>query len=78
MRSRGSHMDIDSEIEEEMVHSPPHPPTVQRETIGPIDPIHPVPPVDVSRDIVVGQKRPTWACQTLQEVEGHATPHGTF
>jgi hypothetical protein len=44
-----------------MVHSPPHPPTVQRETIEPIDPIHPVPPVDVPRDIVVGQKRPTCA-----------------
>ena len=28
MRSRGSHMDIDSEKEEEMVHSPPHPPTI--------------------------------------------------
>ena len=36
------------------------------------------PPVDVPRDIVVGQKRPTWARQTLQEVEGHAAPHGTF
>jgi len=58
MRSRGSHMDIDSEKQEEMVPSPP--------------------PVDVPRDIVVGQKRPTWACQTLQEAEGHAAPCGTF
>jgi hypothetical protein len=78
MRSRGYHMDIDSEKQEEMVPSPPHPPTVQRETVEPIDPIDLVPPVDVPRDIVVGQKRPTWAHQTLQEVEGHATPHGTF
>jgi hypothetical protein len=78
MRSRGSHMDIDSEKEDEMVHSPPHPPTVQRETVEPIDPIHPVPPVDVPRDIVVGQKRPTWARRTLQKAEGHAAPHGTF
>ena len=78
MRSRGSHMDIDSEKEEEMVHSPPHLPIVQRETVEPIDPIHPVPPVDVLRDIVLGQKRPTWARQTLQEAEGHANPHGTF
>ena len=47
MRSRGSHMDIDSEKQEEMVPSPP--------------------PIDVPRDIVVGQKRPTWSLQTLQE-----------
>jgi hypothetical protein len=80
-RSRGSHMEIDSERQEEMVPSPPHPPTVQRETIEPIDPIDlvdPVAPVDVPRDIAVGQKRPTWARQTLQEAEGHATPCGTF
>jgi hypothetical protein len=78
MRSRGSHVDIDSEKEEDMVHSPPHLPTVQRETVEPIDPIHPIPQVDVLRDIVVGQKRPTWAHHTLQEEEGHANPHGTF
>jgi hypothetical protein len=58
MRSRGSHMDIDSEKQEEMVPSPPL--------------------VDVPRYIVVGQKRPTWTRQTLQEVERHASPHGTF
>jgi hypothetical protein len=57
-RSRGSHMDIDSEKQEEMVPSPP--------------------PVDVPKDIVVGQKRPTWSRQTLQEAERHATPRGTF
>jgi hypothetical protein len=75
-RSRGSHMEIDSERQEEMVPSPPHPPIVQREIVEPIDPIdlidH-VAPVDVPRDIAVGRKRPTWAHQTLQEVEGHAS-----
>jgi len=64
-RSRGSHMEIDSERYEEMVLSPTHPPTVQRETIEPIDPIDPIPPVDVPRDIAVGRKRPTEARQTL-------------
>jgi hypothetical protein len=38
-RSRGYHMEIDSKRQEEMVPSPPHPPTVQRETIEPIDPL---------------------------------------
>jgi hypothetical protein len=73
-RSKESQMEIDSEKKEETVHSPPS--AIQRETI--IDPVDPVAPVDVPRDIVVGQKRPTWAQQTLQEAEGHATPRGTF
>ena len=38
--------------------------------IDPIDPIDLVAPVNVPRDIAVGQKRPTWARQTLQEAEG--------
>jgi hypothetical protein len=83
-RSRGSHMKIDSEKQEEMVSSPPHPSTVQREPVEPVetiefvDPVDPIDPVDVPRDIVVGQKRPTWARQTLQKAEGHAAPRGTF
>jgi hypothetical protein len=80
-RSRGSHMEIDSERQEEMVPSPPHPLAVHRETIEPIDqidPVDPVAPIDVPRDIVVGRKRLAWACQTLQEAKGHATPRGTF
>jgi hypothetical protein len=77
-RSRGSHMEIDSERQEEMVPSPPHPPIVQRETIEPIDPVNPVAPVDVPKDITIGRKRRTWDRQTLQEEEGHATPCGTF
>jgi hypothetical protein len=74
-------MEIDSERQEEMVSSPPHPPAVQKETIEPIDPIDPVDsvaPVDVPRDIAAGRKRLAWAHQTLQEAEGHAAPHGTF
>jgi hypothetical protein len=67
-RSKGSHMEIDSERLEEMVPSPPHPPAVQRETVEPIDQIDlvdPVAPVDVPRDIAIGRKRPAWAHQTL-------------
>ena len=55
--------------------------TFQRETIELIDQIGHVDPValvDVPRDIAVGQKRPTWAHQTLQEEKEHATPRGTF
>jgi hypothetical protein len=79
-RSRGSHMDIDSERQEEMVPSPPHAPAVQRETspIDQIDHVDLVAPLNVSRDIAVGQKILAWARQTLQEAEGHANPHGTF
>jgi hypothetical protein len=48
----------------------------KRETVT--DPVDLVAPVDVPRDIAVGQKRPAWAQQTLQEVEGHTSPCGTF
>jgi hypothetical protein len=64
-------MEIDSEKKEETIHSPPS--VIQRETI-----IDPVDLVDVPKDIAVGQKRPAWARQNLQEEEGHATPRGTF
>jgi hypothetical protein len=47
-------MEIDSEKKEETIPSPPS--TVKRETIT-----YPVDPVDVPRDIAVGQKRPVWA-----------------
>jgi hypothetical protein len=66
-RSRGSHMEIDSERQEEMVSSLPHPSTIQREpvepmeTVEPVDPVDPVDHVDVPRDIAVGRKRPAWA-----------------
>ena len=50
----------------------------QRETVKPIDPIDHVAPVNVSRDISVGQKILAWDHQTLQEAEGHVAPHGTF
>ena len=71
-------MQIDSETQEEMVSSPPHPSIVQRDTVEPIDLVGPVAPVDVPRDIAIGRKRPTWARQTLQEAKGHAAPCGTF
>jgi hypothetical protein len=51
---------------------------LQRETtIIPVVLADPVAPVDISRDIAVGHKRPAWARQTLQEAEGHAAPQGT-
>jgi hypothetical protein len=59
-RSRESQMEIDNEKKEETVPSPPS--TVQRETIiDPVDPVDLVAPVDVPRDIAVGQKRHAWA-----------------
>jgi hypothetical protein len=83
-KSRSSHIETDSEGEEEMVSSPPHPSTIQRELVKPIetvelvDPVDPVHLIDVLREIIVGRKRPAWARQTLQEAEGHATPCDTF
>jgi hypothetical protein len=59
------------EKKEETIPSPPS--TVQREIV-----IDRVAPVNVPRDIGVGHKRLAWARQTLQEVEVHATPRGTF
>jgi hypothetical protein len=64
-RSRGSHMEIDSERQEKMVRSPPHPRVIQREIVEPIDFVDTVAPVDVPRNIAVGQKSPAWARQTL-------------
>jgi hypothetical protein len=52
-RSRESHMEIDSEKNEEIVPLPPS--TVQREIV--IDPIDPISQIDVPRDIAVGHKR---------------------
>jgi hypothetical protein len=53
-----------------MMTSPPHPSTVQRELVEPVDPNN---PVDIPRDITVGRERFVWAHQTLQEEEGHAS-----
>ena len=59
-------MEIDSEKNEETVPSPPS--AVHREIVTDlVDPVDLIAPVDVPRDIVVGQKRPAWARQTLQE-----------
>jgi hypothetical protein len=58
-RSRGYHMETNSERHEEMVYSPPHPPTTQRKTVEPIDLIdlidH-VALVNVPRNIVVVER----------------------
>jgi hypothetical protein len=41
-KSRRSHIETDSEREEEMVSSPPHPSAVQREPVEPIETVDPV------------------------------------
>jgi hypothetical protein len=69
-RSTESQMEFDSET----IPSPPS--TIQRETT--IIPVDPIALVDIPRDIATGHKKPIWARQTLQEVEGHAAPQGTF
>jgi hypothetical protein len=46
--------------------------------IDPINLVDPIASTDVPRDIAIGRKRSAWAHQTLHEVEGYATPHGTF
>jgi hypothetical protein len=61
-RSREAQMEIDSET----MPSPPS--AVQRETyIIPVDPVNPVSPSDMPRDITVGHKRSSCTRQTLQE-----------
>jgi hypothetical protein len=83
-RSRGSHMQIDSETREEMVSSPPHPSVVQREpiepmeTVEPVDPVDPVHPIDVPRDIAVGRQRYAWAHSDSAGGREICTPRGTF
>ena len=76
-KGRGSDMEIDDE--EEMRSSPP--PEVKRESEEknePIDPIEPVESVDIAIDMAVSRERPRWAQQTLQDAEGHKSPHGTY
>jgi hypothetical protein len=71
-RFRGSHMQIESETQEEMVSSPPHPSVAQKETVELVDPVDPLHPIDVPRDITVGWQRHAWAHQDLQEAERYA------
>jgi hypothetical protein len=55
-RSREYQMEIDSEMKEETIPSPSS--TVHREiVIDPVDLVDPVVPIDVPRDIAIGQKR---------------------
>ena len=77
---RSRRTDSDSDDSQELLVSPS--PLAERETmeddiVEPTDPVDLVVPDLVPRDIaVMGQKRrPTWARQTLQDVEGHAAPH---
>lgn len=56
-----------------------HPSDVQREElVDPVDSVEPIEPTDRPRDILVTKRKPTWLCDTLQEAEKHATPHGSF
>jgi hypothetical protein len=67
-RSRGSHIDIDGERQEEMVSSSPHSSTILRESIDPMETTELVDPldlVDVPRNIVVGRKKLAWARYTF-------------
>ena len=76
-KGRGSDMQIDDE-ELEMRSSPS---PVQNELVGkdePIDPIDPVTTIDIPEDMTINQKRHKWEQQTLQDAEGHESPHGTF
>ena len=72
-------MEIDSEEQEApkddgtypsslVVHSSDY----QEESVEPIE------PMDLPRDVVVIRKRLAQLCDTLQDVERHATPSGTF
>jgi hypothetical protein len=40
--------------------------------------IEPKIPVDPPKEVTVTRKRPAWLRNTLQEVEGHAAPRGSF
>ena len=64
---------VDEELE---MRSSPSP--VQNELAGKDEPIDPVATVDIPEDMTVSRKRPRWAQQTLQDAEGHESPHGTF
>jgi hypothetical protein len=78
-RFRESHIDED-QIEQEapkdvvMVDSTPE------ETIPEVqnDMVESERPVDLPEEIVATRKRPAWLWNTLQEVEGHAAPKGSF
>ena len=69
------------EIDDEELEMRSSPSPVQKELARKdetIDPIDLVATVDIPEDMTVGRKRPRWAQHTLQDVEGHEAPHGTF
>ena len=72
----GSNMEIDDE-EMEMRSSLPPAQNELAKKDKPIDPIDPVTTVDIPEDMAVSRKRPRWAQQTLQDVEGSEALHGT-
>jgi hypothetical protein len=57
-----------------------------KDTSGPV--VHPLEyqedlvelsePTDLPRDVAVTKKRQPWICDTLQYVERHSSPRGTF
>jgi hypothetical protein len=78
-RSRESHLDEDIEEHEDprdvvMVDSNSRKPIL--EVKNEVEELER--PVDPPREIVVTRKRPTWLRDTLEEVEGHAAPMGSF
>jgi hypothetical protein len=79
MRSSESHMDIDSEEQEDPKDESTnpcnpfvHPSYYEEESVEPAE------PVDLPRDVAVTKKRPAWFRETLQDTEGHAAPSGSF
>ena len=67
---RSRHIDSDSDDSQELLASPSPPvekETMEDDVIEPTDPIDPIVPDPVPRDVaILGQKRrPTWARQTL-------------
>ena len=76
-KGRGSNMEIDHE-ETEMRSYPLPVQNRLADKDEPIDPIDPVMIVDIPEDMEVRRKIPRWAQHTLQDAEGHESPHGTL
>lgn len=66
-------IDHDPEIQREPSH-----PKIQRKPEMHNDPVEPMDPTNGPRDIVITQKRPLWARNTMQEAEQFTAPRGTF
>jgi hypothetical protein len=78
-RSRESHMDEDQEDREAQRDACMVDSTLQEHIIKDQDEIvEPERPIDPPKEATVSCKRPAWLWNTLQEIEGHATPKGSF